>query len=323
MDTTVNLPGAERSGPGSDGASHCLFAEPWWLDAVAPDEWGEVLVHEGDELHARLPFVSKQRLGVRALTQPKLTPMLGPWLEPSSANYAKRLSREHALMEQLIEGLPRSDLFLQGCHPSVTNWLPFYWADFDVTVLYTYCLDDLSDLDAVWSGFRQNIRREIRKAEKTLTVRSDLGVAEFLELNEKTFRRQNMALPHTPELVERLDRACSDRGARRIFFAVDEADRLHAALYVVWDEHSAYYLMSGADPELRTSGAGSLLAWEAIKFSAGVTRRFDFEGSMVPALERFFRSFGARQVGYLQLRRESRRGRVVRALQRRANDPRQ
>ena len=64
MDAAVNLPGAARSGPDPEGAAYCLFAEPWWLDAVAPGDWGDILLHEGGDLRARLPFTLKRRLGV-------------------------------------------------------------------------------------------------------------------------------------------------------------------------------------------------------------------------------------------------------------------
>jgi hypothetical protein len=38
--------------------------------------------------------------------------------------------------------------------------------------------------------------------------------------------------------------------------------------------------------------------WEAIKFASTVTESFDFEGSMIEPVERFFRAFGARQTSY-------------------------
>jgi hypothetical protein len=74
-------------------------------------------------------------------------------------------------------------------------------------------------------------------------------------------------------------------------------------VYLVWDAESAYSLMSGNDPRLRSSGAISLLRWEAIKFAREVTRRFDFEGSMLEPVERFFRAFGGRQVRFARLAR--------------------
>jgi hypothetical protein len=44
-----------------------------------------------------------------------------------------------------------------------------------------------------------------------------------------------------------------------MFFAQDAEGRIHAALYLVWDASYAYYLLGGADPRLRGSGAQSLL----------------------------------------------------------------
>ena len=124
---------------------------------------------------------------------------------------------------------------------------------------------------------------------------------DFLDLNEMTFQRQGLPLPYSWKFVSRLDRTCAEHNCRKMFFAEDAQGRLHAALYMVWDDHSAYYLMGGADPELRNSGATGLLMWEAIQFAATVTRVFDFEGSMIEPIEHFFRSFGARQKPYFQV----------------------
>jgi len=204
-------------------------------------------------------------------------------------------------MSELIGQLPPFGSFQQNFHYSISSWLPFYWQGFQQTTRYTYVIEDLSDLDAVWSETRQNIRTDIRKAQKKLGIRTDLSLDSFLSLSEMTFQRQGISLPYSRELVARLDRACVERNCRRIFFAEDSQGQLHAAIYLVWDEQSAYYLMGGADPELRNSGATSLVMWEAIQFAGTVTRSFDFEGSMIEPVERFFRSFGARQRPYFQV----------------------
>jgi hypothetical protein len=91
-----------------------------------------------------------------------------------------------------------------------------------------------------------------------------------------------------------------------MLFACDDADQVHAVAYVVWDRHAAFYLLGGGDPELRTSGAASLLMWEAIMQARGVTDVFDFEGSMLKPIERFFRAFGAQQTPYLYVSRTTR-----------------
>ena len=279
-----------------------IFQQPFWLDAVAPGQWHRVEIRRGETLHAFLPYVLKREaFGRHALVMPPLTQTLGPWFAPHSAKYVTQLSRQHELMTELIELLPPFDYFRQNFHYSITNWLPFYWKGFQQTTRYTYVIEDLTDLNAVWKETRQNIRTDVRKARKELVVRDDLGLDVFLNLNEMTFKRQGRSLPYSRELVSRLDKACKEHGQRKILFAEDAQGRLHAGAYIVWDEQSAYYLMGGSDHELRNSGATSLLIWEAIQFAATVTQSFDFEGSMIESVERFFRSFGARQKPYLQV----------------------
>jgi Acetyltransferase (GNAT) domain len=288
-----------------------IFQQPWWLDAVAPGTWAAVEVRRGGELKARLPYVLDRRMGLTLLLQPPLTPWLGPWISPSQGKYATQLTHQMELYTELIDQLPAHDYFSQNFHYSVANWLPFYWRQFQQTTRYTYVIVDLTNLDQVKADFKDNIRYDIRKASRKLRVHSEYGIEKFLDVNELTFARQGLPLPYSREYVRRLDNACSTRSARKIFFAEDDTGRVHAAAYIIWDERSAYYLMGGGDPELRTSGATSLILWEAIRFSHEVSRSFDFEGSIVEPIERFFRAFGARQLPYFGVKRCSRRMRVL------------
>jgi hypothetical protein len=290
---------------------YCLFQQPWWLEAIAPGQWDEVVVTRNGEVCARLPYVIKSRFGLKAIAMPSLTQTLGPWLMPSKTKYSKQLAQQKDLMTALIEQLPPHDYFSQGFHYSITNYLPFYWQGFTQTTFYTYVIEDLTDLNKVWQEFQDNIRYDIKKAKKSVVVNTEPNIDRFLDINTLTFTRQGLPLPYTRELVRRLDSACEARNARRMFFAEDAEGRTHAAIYLVWDENSAYYLMGGGDPELRSSGATSLLMWEAIQFAASVTRTFDFEGSMGESIERFFRGFGARQVPYFYVRRMSHRLKVL------------
>lgn len=283
-----------------------LFLQAWWLDATCrKDGWDVALVNKGEEIHAALPYRLQRVRGFRLLSQPPLTPFLGPWLRDTGAKKASDYGRQKHLMTALIEQLPAHDRYQQNWSPKITNWLPFYWRGFSQSTGYTYALDDLADEATLWKGVRENIRREIRKAEKRfrLQIDSDASPEEFLRLNELTFRRQGRRRPYSDDYVCRIDEACVARDCRRIFIARDPSGRAHAGVYIVWNADSAYYLMGGADPELRNSGAASLCVWEAIRFASGVTRRFDFEGSMIEHIERFFRAFGAEQVPYFKVSR--------------------
>lgn len=298
----------------SQESSIPLFSQAWWLDATAGEgAWDVALVEKGDVIVAAMPYVLRRRYGFTLLGQPPLTQTLGPWLRETGGKSATKLARHKDFLQALISQLPPFHHFSQNWHWHMGNWLPFYWAGFQQTTRYTYILHELGEEQALWQGLQENIRGDIKKAISrfNLRVRDDLTVNDFLVLNRKTFARQSLDAPYTEAFVQKLDQACAERHARKIFIAEDKQGRHHAGVYILWDGNSAYYLMGGGDPELRNSGATSLCMWEAIKFAATVTRRFDFEGSMIEPVEKFFRAFGAQQTPYFTISRTP--SRIIRA----------
>lgn len=283
-----------------------IFLKDWWLDAVCVDgPWDAALVTETGtgKIKAVLPYYQvKGRLGHHYLTMPRLTQFMGPWINyPGGQKTTRKLSYEKEVLKALILQLPDFDSFFQNFHYSLSNWLPFYWQGFLQSTGYTYVLEDLTDLDTIFNNFRSNIRREIRKAEKQVTVKVDNDVEKFYHMACKTYTRQDLTYPHSLEFVMRVDTVCEKNECRRIFFAEDTNGQVHASIYLVWDPVNAYHLISGGDPQLRTSGATSLLMWEAIQFAASVTKKFDFEGSMIQSIERFFSAFGAVPKPYFRI----------------------
>lgn len=276
-----------------------LFLRSWWLDATCGDTWDVALAEHGGEIVGALPYLRRKRLGMVVLTQPGLTQHLGPWIGRAFGSAASP-ARDKDIMEALIAGLPPFARYSQNWSPAITNWLPFHWAGFKQTTRYTMRLSGLSDLDAVWRGFQANARTDIRKAAGrfALRLRPDPSLSEFLDVSSLTFARQHLKLPYSREYVARLNDACVARNCSKIFIAEDAQGRAHAGAYLAWDANTAYYLMGGGDPALRNSGATSFCIWEAIRFAATVSKTFDFEGSMIESVERFFRSFGALHVPY-------------------------
>lgn len=283
-----------------------IFARDWWLDAVCGDAWDVCLVEKAGRVIAAMPYHYRTNcLGMTVISQPQETQALGPWLRPSESKTAIRLGQEKKLMADLISQLPKFSHFHQTWHHTRTNWLPFFWHGFHQTTQYTYRIPDLSDLEKIWAGFRDNIRTDIRKAKAHyhLNVHTQFSIDDFLILNAKTFERQNKSSPCSKSFIKRLDDACANRGARAIFICVDSEGRHHAGTYIVWDGECAYYLMGGGDPGLRSSGATSLCLWAAIQFAASKSKSFDFEGSMIEPIERFFRAFGAIQTPYFSIQK--------------------
>lgn len=293
-----------------------IFSQAWWLDATAGDDWDVVIIENNKEIIASLPFViRKNKLGFTLLTQPRLTQHLGPWLKISSEKYALKLGQEKDLIQELFSKLPKHDYYIQNWYFERTNWLPLYWMGYSQTTRYTYRINNLSDFDLIWNGLQTNTRKRIKHCKEDLgiVVRTDLNIDDFIKLNRQVFYRQGMEVPYSDDLVYRIDEAASKNKAKQIFIAEDPKGRRHGALFLIWDSNSAYSIMEGSDPELRGIGANSLIRWEAVKFASGVTKHFDFEGSMIEGVERSYRAFGAIQTPYFSITKTN--SKVLRFLQ--------
>ncbi|WP_310394316.1 GNAT family N-acetyltransferase [Hymenobacter sp.] len=275
-----------------------VFAQPWYLDACATGgDWDVVLARDGGRVVAALPYFHKQKGPFRYATMPLFVKMLGPYLLPE---YRGVLKKEHGLLDNLIRQLPDFAAFKQNFSPAATNWLPFYWRRYRQTTYYTYRLHDLHDLARVKAGLSTGIRRDIRLARERVRVVHDLSLATFYAVNQLSFTRQGLRAPYSEAQFRRLDAALMAQAARQLFFAVDDQGRVHSVAYLIWDATTAYFLLAGDDPALRASGAGVLLAWETIRYASEVLglRCFDFEGSMLPGVERMRVRFGAVQTPY-------------------------
>ena len=280
-----------------------IFFRDWWLDSVTdPSRWDVILVKKDNKIIAVFPYFKTNKHGFSFILQPKLTQFSGPWIKyPENMKYNSKLSYEKKIFNEIIDKLPEFDHMNINFHYSMDNWLPFYWKGFKQTTRYTYIIENLKEIGEIYNNFQSNIKSDIKKAEKIVTIIPTDNLQKFYELNSSTFKRQGIDMSYSYEYLRRMDNIQKANNSRRITFAVDNDGNIHSAIYIVWDENSAYYLMSGSDPEFRSSGATSLLLWEAIQFASTVVDKFDFEGSMIEPIEKFFKGFGAVQKPYFNI----------------------
>ena len=280
-----------------------LFCTSWWLDAVARERWRPHAVEEKGRIVAAWPtIVAPSRFGDLHLGAP-LTPFLGPIFEPHDS--AHRRSREIEYLERLVARIEPCAHVEARCNPAFDYWTPLHWHGFTQTTHYTWRLPDLRDPEAVFSGTRENVRREVRKARKHGISVDTAPVSDLLALHGRGAGAQGRgeAARRNRETIERLDGAAGARGARTILVARDGQGRAHSAGLFVHDERWTYYLLGASDPAYRTSGAASLVMWTAIERAAALGRGFDFEGSMLRPVERFVRAFGGIPTPYSLVRK--------------------
>lgn len=283
--------------------ANSIFEQPWWLDAVAPGQWAEATVEKDGKIVARLPYVLTKQMGFSLIGMPDYTQTLGYWIEDTGAKNARKYAREKELLTELIERLPKGINIDIDLDHRCGYLFPFAWKGCKLSMRYSYRIENLHDTELLWNGLADNIRREIRKAEKILIVEDNHPIDDLIVMQDKTFKRQGRSGPDKGELLSRLDKVLQEKNARKLLCAVDGQGKVHAASYFVFDKKCCFYLIGGGDPELRTSGASSMLMWEGIKYASDVSDAFDFEGSMIEPIERFFRAFGGVPTPYWNVTR--------------------
>ncbi len=280
-----------------------VFSQPWWLDVVCGEEgWDVCIVENAGRVVATLPYRYETSHGAVHISMPGLTQSFRLWIDYTDATKLEsRLSREKQVITELIRQLPTFESFVLNLHPSLTNWLPFYWQGFTQTTRYTYVIDDLTDLPAVFARFSHAKRKNLKRADEIVKLGPELTAQEYYKHHTMTMQKSGKVINYPYSLLEAIFRTTRAHECGKVYTAIDSNGRIHSAIFVMWDPEQAFYLLSSIDPDHRTSGATTFLLKQAITEMREKTKRFDFEGSMIEGVENSFRQFGTKQIPYFQI----------------------
>jgi Acetyltransferase (GNAT) domain len=271
-----------------------LFHTTLWLDASGLP-YRLLGCFRGSELHGgfALSLVGHRAAG---RPHPSFTPYLGIVYPPPRAKYVTEISHHKEIGSAFAKFIKDEFDFLElTFSPEVVDLQPFIWQGFDVDLHYTYRLS-LESLEAVLDNMDAARRRNLFSAEKQ-GVQVEVGdnFAQILRLREMTFKRQGMAASDGSAAI-RFESSLRRAGRCQGFLARSKEGELLGGVWIAWDDKRAYYLLGGFDRSAQSNNAVALAMWRAIQFTALNLKlpEFDFEGSMIPAIERFFRKFGGK-----------------------------
>ena len=282
-----------------------LYLQHWWMDLVCEGKtWDVLLFTENGETTAAMPFLFGKKLWFKYLLQPQLTQYSGIWYKPQTFRTENdRLSYEKKVVNYFVGELKKLKLsnFQQNFSPQFTNWLPFYWNGFSQTTRYTYQIQDLSNLNAVFDNFdKRHRQKKILQLQPLYSTTFDISPSEFYDFHQTYWKSKGCKDLVPRSLVENLCSQTIARGQGVLLGLVDGNGRKVAMRFVVYDEKVAYSLLSARMPEAE-NGLSELLFWRAMQWLSDKTQVFDFEGSMDESIEHSYRAYGAKQVPYFQI----------------------
>lgn len=238
------------------------------------------------------------KMGVKTLITPPYTPHIGLFLEVNNREGAKLLDHQKKILSAISDWLKTAPYaYYKLDLPS--EWLdtqPFSWNNQTVAVRYTYQLEVTKSEEQLLAQMDGKLRNMINKAERdqvTLAFGYNASALDQLIiplLADKNVAHQSLLerLLHNMELSKSV-----------IQVSIARENKVCYTNYILPDGEKVYYLFGAKAKEELANHFGPLGVWEGIKKAkANGHRLFDFEGSMIPSIEKFFRGFGGNLVPF-------------------------
>lgn len=259
-----------------------IYGYSWYLDHMA-EHWDGLVWNDYD---AVMPVTWNRKYGIAYLYQPFLAAQLGV--------FGKHIDID--LLKSFLDAIPQRfrywDIYL--------NHGNLYAIDgFDLYQRKNYVLGLDKPYESIYSSYRENIRRNIRKAEQLgCKPVIDFDVERLINLAKEQMRSFDRKAAANVERFRKLYHYLHERQQAITYGVLSNNDELIASCAMVFSHNRAYYLLVGNHPNGRTLGASHSLIDAFIRDHAQKKMLLDFEGSDIRNLAFFYSSFGAVEENY-------------------------
>jgi len=263
----------------SKSKNQLIYAYSWYLDLVSPD-W-EALVSTDYEFIMPLPV--KSRYGISYLVQPILTQQLGVFSEQEI---------NEIIVENFIKEIP---YFSYELNLNDHNFFS------KALVLPNFVLDLNQTYNQIYSSYSKNTQRNIQKATKlNLRIKENIDTETFLSFY---FSVDKLFLEPNQSVLKNLINIGISFDALNIYAVYSKENNIIAGLCLLKSSKRITYLLPVSSTEGKITSAMFLLIDYLVQKYVGNKTLFDFEGSKIEGVARFYISFGAKNNPYYVLKR--------------------
>lgn len=277
-----------------------VFASEQWLSI-----YGDSLKFVGifkDELQliGGFYFLKTKKFGFNFIKLPPYTPHCGLFCTTESKNQSSINSFQKEVVAEVCHYISsqKSALTVLAFPSFITDMQPFIWEKYKVIPNYTYRVDLQKSLEEIKSNFDPKNRNAINKtlkAEVTVTCNqlekdalSNFFVNSLVAAGANVYKKEleNIFLKFSKEF-------------NSFSLEARKNKELLGVVFCIYDHKNCYYLLGGVDKTTGVNGVNNLLIQSSIEKAKELgCWVFDFEGSMLKGVEKFFRSFGPELVPY-------------------------
>ncbi|MCX6271972.1 MAG: GNAT family N-acetyltransferase [Bacteroidetes bacterium] len=268
-----------------------IYAYSWYLDTVC-DRWDALV---GDDYDTVFPLTRKKKFGFDYLYQPAFSQQLGVF------------TRGHLtpqIVDEFLSLIPANFKLIEIQLNSFNN--PSQ-SSFQIRLRPNLELELISDYQSITKNYSENTRRNLKSGLASgWTVINHASLDTLIRIFRSNRGKELKTLKQEDYTrLETLIRECIKRNCVKVLGARKEGSEMHAGAVFVRSHKKLIFLFSATDAVARKEGAMPLIINKMIQDNSSTDQILDFEGSEDPGLARFYRSFGAKELHYPFISRDT------------------
>ena len=260
-----------------NAANGLIYAYSFYLDAMS-ENWDALIM---DDYEMVMPITWKKKYAIYYLYQPVFTASLGIFGNNISAEIAKTfLVNIPAKFKYWDFYLNRDNLF------SIPEF-PMYERS-------NYILPLSESYENLKSKYANSHVRNIKRATQFgNVVKKDIPIYDVIHLAKEQAKKFSSIEEKWYLNFANLFEFLKEKNRAITYGVYSPQNKLVASCAYFFSHNRAYYILVGNHPDGKTSGASHLMIDAFIKEYAGKNLTLDFEGSNIPSLAFFYKSFGS------------------------------
>ncbi|MBI3520544.1 MAG: GNAT family N-acetyltransferase [Bacteroidetes bacterium] len=284
-----------------------VFASKKWL-SVYGDALTLIGIYKDEhQLIGGFYFLNTKKYGFTFLKLPPYTPHCGLFFISDSKNHSSINNFSKEIMNDVCDFFTaqKSALTVLAFPSAIIDFQPFIWNKYKVIPNYTYRINLERTLEDIRSNFDSKNRNVINKAikEEVFVTENTLSKEELYHFFINSLNTTDANIYET-ELKNIFHKFSDETNSFSV--SAYKGKELLGNVFCIFDKNTCYYLLGGVDKTSGVQGVNNLLVQKSIEKAQSLgCKTFDFEGSMLKGVEKFFRSFGPELVPYFTVNKAS------------------
>lgn len=288
-----------------DFEQYCILAEmvgtffnsPIWISTFSDylDVYG--IYNEGSRIIGGFQMYNQKFLYLlNYIRNPYFQPHIALFFEKKAKSQSKIFSETRKLLNCIADFLDKNSGIKSITLPvGFDDFIPFYNRRFKVVPNCTYQIKLDREVETILSECSPERRNDFKRAKRD-GVETKL-VNDYSEVFSIVLERFKSKGKEIDVFLQKKILFEIANNTNSFAYVAYYHGKPASTCFVLYDKTTAYYMFGGYSNKNGHSGAGSLVVWESILHCKKIGLEvFDFEGSVIPQVEKYFSAFGGKQL---------------------------